>query len=285
MSTPLRIDAHQHFWDYGRHAADYVWMGPQDGALKRDFLPEHLAPLLAHLRFHGTVAVQARELPAETQFLLDLAARHPFIQGVVGWLDLCDPGIEPELERLAAAPALKGLRMLIHDRADPDFADSPEHVRGVALAQRHGLAYDLLLRPQHLAAATRLVDRLPEQRFVVDHLAKPRIGARFDEAWALGIRELAHRPQVSCKLSGLSTLVEPGALRIATLRPYLDTVLEAFGAARCMVGSDWPVCTLGADYPSTLGVVSEWAETLSPPERDDILGLSCARFYRLHPNV
>jgi L-fuconolactonase len=204
------------------------------------------------------------------------------VYGVVGWLDLCDADIEPQIAAVAHEPKLKGLRMLIHDQSDLGFADSDAHVRGVALAEKYGLSYDLLLRPPHLPAATRLVDRLPKQRFVVDHLAKPRIGAQFDAEWAQGIRELARRPQVFCKLSGLSTLVAAGELRIATLRPYLDTVLEAFGASRCMVGSDWPVCTLNADYPTTLGVVSEWAEALSPAERDDILGLSCARFYRIH---
>jgi L-fuconolactonase len=281
----MRIDAHQHFWDYARHAADYVWMGPDDGALKRNFLPEDLAPLLAQTGFDGTVAVQARELPSETQFLLDLAEQHDFVQAVVGWLDLCDPGIEPSLEAFATRPKLKGLRMLIHDRADLGFADSEPHVRGVALAQQHGLSYDLLLRPPHLAAATRLVDRLPDQRFVVDHLAKPRIGAEFDAEWAKGLRSLALRPNVHCKLSGLSTLLPPGQLSLSAVRPYLDTVLEAFGAARCMIGSDWPVCTLNATYSTTLGVVTQWANALAPHERDDILGMACARFYRIHPQA
>jgi L-fuconolactonase len=277
----LRIDAHQHFWDYTRHAADYVWMGPDDGVLKRNFLPADLAPLLAQSNFSGTVAVQARELPQETRFLLDLAAASPLILGVVGWLDLCDPDIAPTLEALAAEPKLKGLRMLIHDRADLGFADSPAHVRGVALAQRHGLTYDLLLRPPHIAPATRLVDLVPQQRFVVDHLAKPRIGDSFDAEWARGMRDLARRPNVFCKLSGLPTLLPAGRFQIDALRPYLDTVLHAFGPARCMTGSDWPVCTLGADYASTMGLVTEWAQALSPIDRDDILGRTCARFYRL----
>jgi L-fuconolactonase len=281
----MRIDAHQHFWDYTRNAADYVWMGPEDGVLKRNFLPADLAPLLAQTGFTGTVAVQARELPQETRFLLDLAAQSPLIQGVVGWLDLCDPDIEPAIEALAADPMLKGLRMLIHDRDDLGFADSAAHVRGVQMAQRHGLSYDLLLRPPHLPSAARLVDRVPEQRFVVDHIAKPRIGALFDTEWAQGIRALARRPNVHCKLSGLSTLVPAGQVTLDTFRRYLDTVLEAFGPARCMVGSDWPVCTLNASYATTLGVVTEWVETLSPIDRYDILGLSCARFYRLHPSA
>ncbi len=281
----MRIDAHQHFWDYTRNAADYVWMGPADGVLKRNFLPADLAPLLAQTGFTGTVAVQARELPQETRFLLDLAAKSPLIQGVVGWLDLCDPGIEPAIEALAADPKLKGLRMLIHDRTDLGFADSEAHLRGVALAHRHGLAYDLLLRPPHLAPATRLVDRLPNQRFVVDHIAKPRITEHFDTEWAQGLRDLAQRPNVFCKLSGLSTLVPAAHVKPNTFKPYLDTVLEAFGPARCMVGSDWPVCTLGADYASTMGNVAHYVQALSTSEQDNILGLNCARFYRISPHL
>jgi L-fuconolactonase len=156
-------------------------------------------------------------------------------------------------------------------------------VRGVQAAQRHGLSYDLLLRPQHLAAAARLVDLLPQQRFVVDHMAKPRIGPAFDTAWAHGLRALARRPNVHCKLSGLCTLVPAAQVKLDTLRPYLDTVLDAFGPSRCMVGSDWPVCTLGADYATTVGIVGRYVSALAPSEQDDILGLSCARFYRLAP--
>lgn len=275
----MKLDAHQHFWDYERHAADYVWMGADDGALKRNFLPADLAPLLAAAGIDASIAVQARELPQETQWLLGLAAEHPqVIKGVVGWLDLCDPAIAPALEAAAADPRLVGLRMLIHDRADPAFADSPQHLHGVSLLQRHGLAYDLLLRPQHLAAAIRLVDRLPEQRFVVDHLAKPVIADRPAALWAGGMRELARRPNVWCKLSGLATLA-PAGTPAARFAPYLDHTLDVFGARRCMAGSDWPVCTLNADYAATVGVVQAWAQRLSATERDDILGLSCARFY------
>ena len=231
--------------------------------------------------------VQARELPQETDYLLGLAAQHPRILGVVGWLDLCDAAIAPQIEAAAADPLLKGLRMLIHDQPSLDFADSPAHLRGVALLLRHGLSYDLLLRPQHLAAATRLVDALPKQAFVVDHLAKPSLelqaGGRPDAHWAQGLRELARRPNVHCKLSGLPTLAPAGPYTVERYKPFLDVALEAFGAARCMVGSDWPVSTLGADYPSTLGLVAQWCQALSPSEQADILGGSCARFYRVDP--
>lgn len=277
----MKIDAHQHFWDYSRHAADYVWMGEAEAPLRRDFGPPDLAPLLDQAGFDGSIAVQARELPQETDYLLGLAARHPRILGVVGWLDLCDPSIAPQIEAAAANPLLKGLRMLIHDQPSIDFADSPAHRRGVALLQPHGLRYDLLLRPQHLLAAIRLVDALPHQAFVVDHLAKPTLDALPAALWRNGMREMARRPNVFCKLSGLPTLAPAGPYAIARLSPYLDAVLEAFGAARCMVGSDWPVSTLGAGYPQTLGLVVQWCQALSAPEQADILGGTCARFYRV----
>ena len=279
--TAMKIDAHQHFWDYTRHAADFVWMGEAEAPLRRDFGPMDLAPLLAQTGFDGSIAVQARALPQETDDLLGLAARHPTILGVVGWLDLCDPAIEPQIEASAANPLLKGLRMLIHDQPDIAFADSPAHLRGVALLQRHGLSYDLLLRPQHLGAAIRLVDALPQQAFVVDHLAKPVLDAVPDPLWRQGIREIARRPNVFCKLSGLPTLAPAGPCTLARCAPCLDAVLDAFGAARCMVGSDWPVSTLGADYPAAMGLVTQWCQALSASEQADILGGTCARFYRV----
>lgn len=277
----MKIDAHQHFWDYTRHAADYVWMGQAEAPLRRDFGPADLAPLLDLAGFDGSIAVQARELPQETAYLLGLAAQQPRILGVVGWLDLCSPAVAPQVEAAAANPLLKGMRMLIHDQPSIDFADSPAHLRGVALLQRHGLRYDLLLRPQHLLAAIRLVDALPDQAFVVDHIAKPALDTTPDALWCNGLREIARRPNVFCKLSGLPTLAPAGPYTLDRYAPYLDQALEAFGAARCMVGSDWPVSTLGASYPVTLGLVAQWCQALSAGEQADILGATCARFYRV----
>lgn len=281
-ATPLRIDAHQHFWDYSKHAADYVWMGANDGVLKRNFMPADLVPLLDQAGLHGSIAVQARELPEETRFLLDLAADHSRILGVVGWLDLCAPDIESTIEVHATDKKLRGLRMLIHDRADPNFADSPAHLRGVSLLDRHGLTYDLLLRPEHLAAATRLVDALPQQRFVIDHIAKPRISERPDPGWTKAIREIAGRSNVWCKISGLSTLQKSDLLSATSLHCTLNSVLDVFGARRCMVGSDWPVCLLGASYADTAAITLDWASTLSTDERDALFGQTCVDFYKLN---
>jgi L-fuconolactonase len=171
----MRIDSHQHFWTFKGQETDYVWMTGDYAALGRDYGIDALLPFLRAAGFDGTIAVQAREMRRETDYLLQLALAHPGIKGVVGWLDLCAPGIERELADYADQKKLKGLRMLIHDRADPDFAISEPHVNGVSKLTSFGLTYDLLLKPPHLPAATELVDRLPKQMFVVDHIAKPDI--------------------------------------------------------------------------------------------------------------
>ncbi len=272
----LRLDAHQHFWAYNDR--EYGWMGPGMDALRRDHLPDDLAPELARAGVHGTVAVQARRTLAETRWLLGISERTPFVRGVVGWVDMGSKDLPATLERLAAHPRFVGVRELIHDMPDPAYATSAEHVRGVALLAPLGLAYDLLLRPPHLPAATSLVDRFPEQRFVLDHIAKPdmRPGAAPEAgpnaAWARGLRSLAERPNVTCKLSGLVTEGDWHAWRAEHIAPFLDLVLEAFGPERTMIGSDWPVCTLAADYGRTMRVVTDYAARLSQDERAAVLG-------------
>ena len=277
----LRIDAHQHFWNYAAHPDHYVWMTDDLASLRHNFAPADLKPLLDAQGIQGTIAVQAREMAAETDYLLAIAADHPFIMGVVGWLDLCDPSIEPAIEQAAQNPRLKGLRMLIHDRPDLDFADSPAHRRGVGMLSRYGLAYDLLLKPPHIASAIRLVDTAPDQVFVLDHIAKPDIKAGAFEPWASDLARLAERGNVFCKLSSLVTQADWTHWQPGDFTRYLDHVLACFGAKRLMIGSDWPVCTLAADHARTLGVVTDWAARLGAGEQDHIRGATAVRAYRL----
>jgi L-fuconolactonase len=277
----MKIDSHQHFWDYGTNAADYVWMSDAEHMLRRDFLPGDLAPLMKQAGYAGTVAVQAREMRVETDWLLKLAQEHDFICSVVGWLDLTDPEIESMLDAYAAQSRLKGLRMLIHDQPDPDFADSPEHLRGVSKLERYGLCYDLLLRTIHLPAATRLVDALPNQRFVIDHIAKPKLDGSDWDAWAMGMAAIAERPNVMCKLSGLVTLGDWAGWSAQPYARFLNHVLKSFGPTRCMIGSDWPVATCAANYPETMSIVEQWAEPLSVSEKAALFGDNCAAFYQI----
>lgn len=249
--------------------------------LRQNFEPSDLQRQLDQCGFDGTVAVQARELEIENEYLLNLASKHPFILGVVGWLDLCDPDIESRIEFYSDNPLLKGLRMLIHDRADLEFAVSPAHVNGIGLLDRFNLSYDLLLRPEHLEPATRLVDLFPNQRFVVDHIAKPDIAAGDWEPWASGISSFAERQNVYCKLSSIITQCDWAEWSTAQLTPYLDHVFQCFSSERLMIGSDWPVSTLAADYGTTVCQVMDWSDRLSVGEKSAILGETCAKFYQL----
>lgn len=273
------IDAHQHFWRYNDR--EYDWMGADQGVLKRDHLAEELASLMAAAGVAGTIAVQARRTVAETEWLLNLAEQHPYILGVVGWVDFASSELEQNLERLAEDPKLVGVRELIHDMDDVDYAISNLHVAGVRAAQRAGLSYDLLLKPQHLSAATRLVDLLPQQRFVVDHIAKPNIAAGELEPWAGGLREIARRDNVWCKLSGLVTEASWDSWRASDFEPYVDVALGAFGPSRVMVGSDWPVCTCAADYGATMGLARSLLTNLSADEQTLVFAGNCRAFYGL----
>jgi L-fuconolactonase len=275
----VRIDAHQHFWRYD--AARYPWIGERMQVLKRDHLPSDLEPLLRASGVSGTIAVQAEQAVAETEWLLELADRHAFVRGVVGWVDLCARDAGEALARLARRPKLVGIRHIVHDEPDDDFLLRPDFRRGVARLREHALVYDLLLFPKHLPRAVRLVEEFPEQAFVLDHVAKPVIRDGTLEPWREDLRRLAALPNVSCKLSGLVTEARWDAWRPEHIRPYLDQVLEAFGAERLMIGSDWPVCTLAADYARTLGVVVDWSAALPAAAREGVLGRNALRVYGL----
>jgi L-fuconolactonase len=276
----VRIDAHQHFWRYS--PAELPWIDARMGRIRRDFLPEHLAPELEAQGFGGCVAVQARSSLEETEFLLDLARARPFVRGVVGWVDLCAPDVELALQRLARDPRLKGVRHAVQDERDEGFLLRADFQRGVALLARFGLSYDLLVYPRHLEVARRFLDAFPALPVVLDHLGKPAIARGERAPWERRFRALRECPSLCCKLSGLVTEAAWHAWKPADLRPYLDVALDAFGAERLMFGSDWPVCLLAADgYRAVAEVVLQWAEDLAPSARESVLGATATRFYRL----
>jgi L-fuconolactonase len=197
----MKVDSHQHFWEI--NDTDYVWMGEEHARIKRDFLPQDLQPLLQAAGLDGCVAVQARQMVKETEWLLSLAEEHDFIQGVVGWVPLCENGGGADLEKWARHPKLCGVRHVVHDEPDDNFILGDDFNDGVKRLRELGLTYDILIFGKHLPQTIEFVDRHPDQPMVVDHIAKPVIEAgHFDEAWASGIRELAKREQVNCKLSG-----------------------------------------------------------------------------------
>jgi len=275
----MRIDAHQHFWHY--QAADYAWITDAMALLKRDFLPADLKPLLDGVGFEGSIAVQACHSLDETRWLLELAGANDFIRGVVGWVDLCSPDASRHLEQLAQNRKLVGIRHVAQDEPDDEFLLRPDFCRGVALLAEFGLAYDILIYPRHLRVAALFARRFPQQRFVLDHIAKPLISQQVFAPWDKDVRALAQLPNVHCKLSGMVTEARWKQWTREDFRPFLDTVLEAFGPARLMIGSDWPVCTLSADYPATMEIVLDHIAQLSASEKDAILGVNCTAFYRL----
>jgi L-fucono-1,5-lactonase len=256
-------------------------------SLRRDFLPGDLEPLLKDSGFDGCVAVQARQSLEETRFLLDLAAAAPFVLGVVGWIDLraAEPGgVRAQLDLLAGAAGrgkLVGLRHVVQSEPDDRFLLQPAFLRGVVDAQEAGLAYDILIHARHLPVAVEFAERLEGRRLVLDHLAKPDIrhGERRD--WGRHIRRLARCEHVMAKLSGLVTEASWRAWTPEDLRPYLDVAFECFGFERLMIGSDWPVCTLAADYGRTMRVVTDYLRERPRAEQDAVLGGNAARFWRL----
>lgn len=288
------VDAHQHFWSYG-DGSEYSWMGAgrELDVLKKDALPSDLEPLLAPAGLgRGCVAVQARQSEEETAWLLSLAETHPFIRGVVGWVDLRAEAstLRASLERFASHPsrALVGVRHVVHDEPDDAFMAQPAFRRGVGELAAFGLAYDLLLFPRHLREAAALAAALPAQTFVLDHCANPPVGAGADAAgdwaaWEADLCALAALPNVSVKLSGLVKHGPWGAIEPALFVPCLDAVVAAFGFERCMIGSDWPVALLSASYAQTIAVVTSWLAARPAHEREAIMGGNAERIYKLRP--
>jgi L-fuconolactonase len=271
------VDAHQHFWRYDPRA--YAWIDDRMDALKRDFLPLDLVPHLDQASVEATIAVQTQHTVEETEWLLELAGAHPFIAGVVGWVDLQADDVEATVARMSAHPALVGIRHLVQSEADDGFLLGSAFGRGIAALGAAGLAYDILIYPRHLAVAADFVARYPSQTFVLDHIAKPEIRRGAIDEWASDLRRLAAAPNVWCKLSGLVTEADWGAWTPAQIEPYLDVAFGCFGAGRLIAGSDWPVCTLAADYSRTMAVVRDYVGRFTSAERDAVLGGNAQAVY------
>jgi L-fuconolactonase len=275
----MRIDSHQHYWDVAR--LDYSWMPPGPSVLRRNYLPEDLEPVLADHRFDGTVLVQANVVMEETWWLLDLAARHESVRGVVAWVDLTDPALGHTLDQCRRHPKFKGVRHIVHDEPDLRWLLRGDVVRGLNELARRGIPYDLLLRPPHLPLIPELANRVPGLSMVIDHIAKPLIAARVIEPWARDMEIAAQIPGMHCKLSGMITEAEHAQWEPDDLRPYVQHVLKLFGPDRLMFGSDWPVCKLAGSWKQVLAAFTQACGPLPQTEREKILGGTAMRFYRL----
>jgi L-fuconolactonase len=273
------IDAHHHFWNYS--AEEYGWISEEMKVLRRDFTPADLRKEIAAAGVDGVVSVQARQTVDETRWLLELAAANDFIRGVVGWVPLVSPDVGRDLERFAASPKLKAVRHVLQDEPDDDYALRDDFDRGVGELKRFNLRYDILVFERHLPQAIKLVDKHPEQVFVLDHVAKPRIKEGKLDPWRANLKELARRGNVYCKASGMATEADWKQWTPGQLRPYFDAALDAFGPRRLMFGSDWPVCLLATDYGRWVRTVRELAGELTNAEQSRLFGGTATEAYGL----
>jgi L-fuconolactonase len=274
----IRVDAHQHFWNYTE--ADFDWIDDSMAAIRRSFLPSDLKPLMDTTGVDTTIAVQARQSLEETTWLLALARENDWIAGVVGWVPLVSPTVEQDLEQFAANPKLLGVRHVLQAEHESYMAREDFNA-GIRLLRKYSLVYDLLVLEHQLPTALGFVDRHPDQTIVLDHLAKPLIAAQTIEPWRESIIALSQRTHVACKLSGMVTEADFHRWTIEDLRPYFDTVLEAFGPDRLLFGSDWPVCTVACDYSRWLDTVSQLTAELSASEQAMIFGDNATRLYAI----
>jgi L-fuconolactonase len=272
------IDTHHHLWQY--HAEQYAWIGEEMKVLQRDYLPEELSQIAAETGIRGTIAVQARQTDVETEWLLDVANRHPLICGVVGWLDLRSERLVNQLEAFTLHKKLVGLRHVLQEEGT-GFMEQPSFLRGIKMLGHFGLAYDLLIYPEQLEEAIRLVARFPEQTFVLDHMAKPPVRDGVIQPWKKDIETLAQHPHVWCKISGLVTEADPVRRKDDIFLPYLEVVDRAFGTDRIMVGSDWPVCRLVAEYGEVISIPRRYFKGHEPADQRRVFHDNALRCYGL----
>ena len=275
----MKIDSHHHFWRYT--AADYDWIDEPMRVIRRDFLPEHLRAEIANAGIDGVISVQARQSLEETRWLLSLAAENDFIRAVVGWVPLLHTNVREHLKRFCAQKQFRAVRHVLQGEPDEQFMLRKDFNLGIAALREFNLVYDILIFERQLPQTIEFVDLHPQQTFVLDHLAKPRIKDNIIEPWRANILELARRPNVFCKVSGMVTEADYARWTEAQLRPYFDAVLEGFGPSRLMFGSDWPVCLVACGYARWREIVANWSAQFSPMERDQLLGGTAMRAYGL----
>jgi L-fuconolactonase len=275
----MRIDTHQHFWTF--KPEHYTWIGADMAALRRDFGPADLEPQLRAAGIDATLLVEARGHLEETENLLRIAEQTSFVRGVVGWVPLTAPDIDEVLAKYAMNPKLRAVRHWLGGDTDRDYMFQADLQRGMSRLLAFDLTYDLMLWPPQLGAVSVFVDRHPHQRFVLDHFAKPYIRAGELELWRRELKELARRPNVYCKVSGLATEASHESWTLEDLRPYLDAALDAFSPRRLMFGSDWPVCTLATSYVRWAETIAAWIRPLETSEQGAIMGGTAADAYQL----
>ena len=274
----MRIDSHQHFWEYDPVRDD--WITEEMAVIKRNFMPDDLQQLLVAANFEGCVAVQADQSEQETMFLLELARQYPFIKAVVGWVDLLANDLTTNIEQYVTDQSFKGVRHIL--QAEPDgFMTSPQFINGLKEIHRRDLSYDILTTEAQLSELLELVELLPEMRLVIDHISKPNIREQSFAHWAKYMEKISQHENVHVKLSGLATEADWANWDANDFQPYVDFCLDKFGPDRLMYGSDWPVCLLAGDYPTILDAIAGNLYQLSESEQAQIFGKTAEKFYQI----
>jgi L-fuconolactonase len=276
----LKIDSHQHFWKFD--PVRDSWIDDSMAAIRQDFYPQDLEPILNKYNIDGCIAVQVGQSETETEFLLSLAEKHDFIKGVVGWVDLMDPHVRERIAYYSSFKKLKGIRHVLQGESDRAYMLNPQFMKGIAALKNYDLAYDILIFPDQLGYTNQFVKNISGVRFVIDHIAKPDIKNKNIEKWANNIGLIAKHENAWCKISGMVTEADWQNWKIADFEPYLDVVFEAFGAKRVMFGSDWPVCNVAGGYDRMISIVENYTSKLSVDEQSRFWGLNAIEFYKLN---
>ncbi len=272
------IDSHQHFWNYNPERD--TWIDESMQVLKKNFLPRNLKPILINNGIDGCISVQADQSYQETEFLLKCASNNKFIKGVVGWVDLCSPNLEKKLEKYTSDKMFKGVRHIVQSES-PEYLLRKDVQSGISKLSKFNLTFDLLVTPIQLQSAIKLVKIFPNQKFVLDHIAKPRISEPLNKTWVSDIINLSKYSNVFCKISGLVTETKGYNFSDTDFLPFLDVIFKYFGFDRIMYGSDWPVCLLAADYKKVLEIISNYLMSYDSKIREKIMGTNAKIFYNL----
>jgi L-fuconolactonase len=276
----MRIDAHQHFWKYDsiRHG----WIDDSMKKIRKDFLPKDLDKELAKNGINGSIAVQVDENEAENDFLLKLAEENEFIKGIVGWIDLKSPIAEERMLHWKKYNKMKGFRCIMQGKPDELYLKNDLFISKVKKLASYEFTYDLLVYHDQLPSLIRFVEKLPDNKMILDHLGKPDIKNREIKTWKENIRILAQHPGIYCKLSGLVTEANHNQWSYDDLKPYLEIASEAFGIDRICFGSDWPVCLVAASYSEVVGVIEKFSSQLNNEEKKKLFGTNTMKFYNLY---
>jgi L-fuconolactonase len=273
------IDSHQHFWKY--NSKDFDWITDDMSVIRKDFLPEELRSIYQTNNVEGCVAVQVNQTEDENKFFLDFADQFDFIRGIVGWIDFMVEDVEDRLYHWQQYKKIKGYRHILQGEKDRALMLKPSFKNGIGALRKFDLTYDILIYPDQLQYALDLVKFFPDQKFVIDHLAKPYIKSGEIDQWKKDIKQFKQHENVYCKISGMVTEANWKNYTGATFKPYLDVVTETFGTKRMMFGSDWPVCLVAAFYEKVLGITQNYFSSFSVNEKNNIFYKNAIAFYNL----